>query len=263
VRWQPATLRPGDVGLIVVRGAAGSASVAGSVAGRQLQFFPYPGGRAALAGLDLETKPGRLEWRIAVADGTRGPRALRGWVVVKPRRFPVERLTLPPAMVELDEETTRRAEAETAQLRSLFAGVTGERLWRGPFIAPVPSAGAGTGFGARRIINGHPRSPHTGLDYAADRGTPVIAANAGRVVLVADHFFPGRLAVVDHGLGLYTAYFHLDQVLVPEGAMVDRGQPIGVVGATGRATGPHLHFTAVLGSARIDPATLLALPVRH
>jgi len=87
----------------------------------------------------------------------------------------------------------------------------------------------------------------------------VVAANAGRVALVAEYFFPGRLVAVDHGLGLHTLYFHLDTVAVAEGDRVDRGQTLGTVGATGRATGPHLHFGAQLGGARIDPAALLAL----
>src|SRR5207249_12080773 len=115
------------------------------------------------------------------------------------------------------------------------------------------------GFGARRIINGKPRAAHSGADYSAPRGTPVVAANAGRVALVGDYFFPGRLVALDHGLGLYTLYFHLDSVAVAEGDRVDRGQTLGTVGASGRATGPHLHFGAQLGGARIDPAALLAL----
>jgi len=116
-------------------------------------------------------------------------------------------------------------------------------------------------WGARRIINGQPRAPHTGVDYSADPGTPVVAANAGRVALVAEYFFPGRLIVLDHGLGLFTLYFHLERVDVRDGERVERGQPIGAVGASGRATGPHLHFGAKLGRARIDPAALLSLPL--
>jgi murein DD-endopeptidase MepM/ murein hydrolase activator NlpD len=126
----------------------------------------------------------------------------------------------------------------------------------------VPGQEPGTGFGARRIINGKPRSPHSGVDYAAERGTPVVASNGGRVALVADFFFPGRLVVVDHGLGLYTLYFHLDSVAVTDGETIDRGQRLGTVGATGRATGPHLHFGAQVGAARIDPAALLLLDVK-
>jgi murein DD-endopeptidase MepM/ murein hydrolase activator NlpD len=90
----------------------------------------------------------------------------------------------------------------------------------------------------------------------------VVAVNTGRVALVADFFFPGRLVAIDHGLGLYTLYFHLESAAVSPGDLVERGQTIGTVGATGRATGPHLHFGAHVAGARIDPATLLELGVR-
>jgi murein DD-endopeptidase MepM/ murein hydrolase activator NlpD len=148
---------------------------------------------------------------------------------------------------------------ESARLRTLYRAQSGERLWRGRFIRPVPGEEPGTGFGARRVINGRPRAPHSGSDFAAAVGTPVVAANRGRVVLTGEFFFPGRLVVLDHGLGLYTLYFHLDTIAVAEGQLVARGEPLGTVGMTGRATGPHLHFGAQMGTARIDPAALLAL----
>ena len=112
------------------------------------------------------------------------------------------------------------------------------------------------------IINGQPRMPHSGIDYSADRGTPVVASNRGRVALLAEFFFAGRFVVLDHGLGLYTLYFHLDGVAVTEGQMVERGQTVGTVGTTGRSTGPHLHFGAQLGRARVNPPDLYALAVR-
>ncbi|MBI1847518.1 MAG: M23 family metallopeptidase [Candidatus Rokubacteria bacterium] len=165
-------------------------------------------------------------------------------------------------MVDLDPETERRAVAESERLQTLFRMTTAERLWRGRFVLPMAGKEPGTGFGARRVINGKPRSPHGGTDYPAPVGTPVVVANAGRVAAVGEHFFPGRLVIVDHGLGLYTLYFHLDQVAVAAGDRVDRGQPLGTVGATGRVTGPNLHFGVQVGPARVDPASLLSLDVR-
>jgi murein DD-endopeptidase MepM/ murein hydrolase activator NlpD len=162
-------------------------------------------------------------------------------------------------MVDLDPETERRAVAESKQLAALYRTITPERFWRGKFTTPVAASGTGTGFGARRIINGQARSPHSGSDFSAPKGTPVVAVNAGKVALVGEFFFPGRLVVLDHGLGLYTAYFHLDTVAVAEGERVERGQTLGTVGATGRATGPHLHFGAQVAGARVDPTTLLGL----
>src|SRR5437667_334097 len=136
----------------------------------------------------------------------------------------------------------------------LIEGSVGDR--------PLTWTGPGEGFGARRGINGQARSPHSGLDYAAPTGTPVVAANRGRVALIGDFFFGGRTVALDHGQGLYTLYMHLDRVQVAEGTLVERGETIGAVGSTGRATGPHLHWGAQLRRARVDPAGLLALPVR-
>jgi peptidase M23-like protein len=262
VRWHPAKPRVGDAAFLHLRGAPEGAIVEGMVDGRPLVFFPYAGGYAALAGFDLEVKPGIKPWQLAVLRPDQDPLTAKGNVNVLRRDFPVQRLTLPPGMVDLDPETKQRAVSEAERLQTLYRTITPERLWRGAFTRPVGGTEPGTGFGARRIINGQPRMPHGGTDYAAATGTPVVAVNAGRVALVADFFFPGRLVAIDHGLGLYTLYFHLDSAAVSQGDPVERGQTIGTVGATGRATGPHLHFGAHVAGARIDPATLLVLGVR-
>ncbi|OLD37780.1 MAG: hypothetical protein AUI57_09640 [Candidatus Rokubacteria bacterium 13_1_40CM_2_68_8] len=259
VAWHPSRPRLGDVAWLHVQSVAEIATVEGSVDGRPLIFFPYASGHAALLGIDLEMKPGAHAWRVGVVEHGREPRIAQGKLLVARRDFPLERLTLPQTMVDLDPETERRAVAESQVLATLYRTITPERLWRGKFTKPVGRPAAGTGFGARRIINGQSRSPHGGIDYSVPRGTPVVAANAGRVALVAEFFFQGRLVILDHGLGLYTLYFHLDATSVDEGERVERGQTLGTVGATGRATGPHLHFGAQVGAARIDPAALLGL----
>jgi len=257
VRVLPASLHPGDVAVVVVEGAPNARELSGTLGGQPLRFFPRGDERAALVGVDLEAKPGTTVWRIGVIDDGGTSRELSGRVVTGPRRFPVERLQLPTPMVDLDPEVARRVESEAAQLQAALATISPERLWRGPFTPPVP--GQGHGFGSRRVINGQPRAPHSGLDFAAVRGTPVVASNRGRVSLTGEFFFAGRFVVLDHGLGLYTLYYHLDRVDAAEGAMVERGDVIGAVGATGRATGPHLHWAARLGSARVDPSTLLSV----
>jgi murein DD-endopeptidase MepM/ murein hydrolase activator NlpD len=259
VAWHPSKPRVGDVAWILVQDVTDTGIVEGSVDGKPLTFFPYAGGYAALFGIDLDTKPGNHVWRVGVVEPGREPRSAQGIVRILRRDFHVERLTVPNTMVDLDPETERRAVAEGKQLATLYRTITPERIWRGKFTAPVGTTKAGTGFGARRIINGQPRSPHSGNDYSAPKGTPVIAVNAGKVALVGEFFFPGRLVILDHGLGLYTAYFHLDTIAVVEGERVERGQTLGTVGATGRATGPHLHFGAQVAGARIDPTTLLGL----
>ena len=259
VTWHPTRPRIGDVAWLHVRGASDAAVIEGSVDNRPLTFFPYAGGHAALVGVDLDTKPGLKPWHLAVLEPGIDPQRVSGKLSVAPRAFTVQRLTVPPGMADLDPETERRAVAESQHLQMLYRTISPERLWRGRFVRPVAGTEPPTGFGARRIINGKPRAPHGGVDYSAPRGTPVVAANAGRVALVAEYFFPGRLVAIDHGLGLHTLYFHLDSVAVAEGDRVDRGQTLGTVGTTGRATGPHLHFGAQLGAARIDPAALLTL----
>ena len=218
VTWHPAKLHPGDVAWVLVQGVAEGTSIEGSLGVRSLLFFPYASGQAAVVGVDLETKPGPQGWQLAILEPGREPHRLSGTRTVSRRDFSVQRLTLPSTMVDLDPETE-----------------------------------PGTGFGSRRIINGQPRSPHPGIDFAAPRGTPVVAANSGRVALLGDYFFPGRLVALDHGLGLYTLYFHLDTVTVTDGERVERGQTVGTVGSTGRATGPHLHFGAQAGIASNSP----------
>lgn len=262
VTWHPAKARVGDVSWVHVRGAGEGATVEGSVDGRPLTFFPYGGGWAALAGFDLELPAATYPWRIAVIEEAGATSTARGRLRVDRRSFSVQRLTLPPSVVDLDPETERRATDETERLRALYRTITADRLWHGRFTQPVATTRKAGGFGARRIINGQPRAPHSGADYRAALGTPVVAVNAGRVAVVGDYFFPGKLVVIDHGLGLYTAYFHLDTVSVATDAVVERGQPIGTVGETGRATGPHLHFAVVVGGSRVDPAALFRLPLR-
>jgi len=217
---------------------------------------------AELIGVDLEARPGRTAWRVGFVDGGGAPRKATGTFTVKARTFPVQHLTLPAPMVDLEPENERRAEAEAARLRRLFDTISAERLWRGGFTRPVASPARAEGFGSRRIINGKRRSPHSGVDFSAPAGTPVVASNAGRVALVVEFFFGGRLVALDHGAGLYTLYMHLERVDVVEGALVERGSTLGAVGSTGRATGPHLHWAAQLCRARIDPTALLGLPAR-
>ena len=256
----PSAVRQGDVALMVVTGAASTPEMDGSLAGRPLFFFPYADGYGALIGIDLEAKPGKTPWRLGFVDRTGAPRKVAGAITVKARKFPVQRLSLPKSMVDLSPEDECRANAESARLRTLFDMVGPERLWRGPFTKPVATDANAEGFGSRRVINGKPRSPHSGADFAAPAGSPVVASNRGRVALVVEFFFGGRLVALDHGEGLYTLYMHLERADVVEGALVERGSIIGAVGSTGRATGPHLHWAAQLRRARIDPASLFTLP---
>lgn len=215
--------------------------------------------RTLWIGVDLEQSPGPLE---VVLEGMKRGSTLvtaRTRLIVVDANYPVQRLTVPRSYTELDAATLARIAAEKATLDRLWEAVTPTRMWRAPFRPPLDDAARGTGFGLRRVINGEPRAPHTGVDFSVPAGTPVLAANAGLVVLAEEHFFAGRSLVLDHGEGLYTMYFHLQESVVAVGRRVAQGEPIGRVGNTGRATGPHLHWGARLYGARIDPVALLQL----
>ena len=258
VTLTPPSPHPGDVVLLLIAGAPPDVRVEWD--GRGLPVFPSADGFASLVGLDLDTRPGSVSWRVTRPSAAKNGGALAaGVVTVRARTFPTQQLTLPKNMVDLDQKTLARVELERVELKAALATGVAERLWRGPFRAPLEGGQPTGGFGLRRVINGQPRSPHTGYDWAAPTGTPVLAVNAGRVALVAEHFFAGRNVVLDHGLSLFSLYYHLSETRVATGEPVAAGQAIGAVGATGRVTGAHLHFAVLLGGARVDPEALLGL----
>jgi murein DD-endopeptidase MepM/ murein hydrolase activator NlpD len=204
--------------------------------------------------VDLLHRTGPLE----LARG-RGGRRETATVRVGRFDYPTQRLTLPRHMVELSPKDLERVRRENREMARLWTR-EGPRRFSLPLGAPLEPLPAGGRFGHRRIINGSPRSPHGGADYAARAGTPLLAAADGTVAMVADQFFGGNAVFLDHGDGLVTVYMHLLRVDVAEGASVRRGDRVGAVGSTGRATGPHLHFGVRWRGARVDPALLLAGP---
>jgi murein DD-endopeptidase MepM/ murein hydrolase activator NlpD len=208
--------------------------------------------RKALLGVDLEKPAGKYEFTVA-AQLPGGERVTcRAAVEVKEGHFATESLTVKKQFVEPDPEQLARAEAETKRLREIFDRVTPERLWSGPFRVPLDGVFKGTNFGRRRILNGHAGSPHTGVDFPAPTGTPVHAAQSGRVVLAEALFFSGNTVIVDHGLGIYTFYCHFSKIDAKVGDMVKAGTVLGEVGATGRVTGPHLHWGLTVERARVN-----------
>ncbi len=203
----------------------------------------------ALYGVDLFRR-GEIEVRLSLSG-----RTITKIIRIKDRVFPVENLTLPPEKVFLSAEDLKRVEKEKEILDRIWVKVTPERMWFGDFVEPAKGK-EGSAFGLRRIINGEERSPHTGRDIIADEGTLVVAINRGRIVWTGTLFFGGNSIIIDHGLGLYSMYFHLSKIMVREGEVVEKGQGIGLVGSTGRVSGPHLHWGVRLLNARIDPFSL-------
>jgi murein DD-endopeptidase MepM/ murein hydrolase activator NlpD len=208
----------------------------------------------AIVGVGLDAKAGR--YTLVVDSPSQGRKEIP--FDVTPKSYPVQRLTLPPDKVNPPPEALERIERETQLTQAQFARYT--PLDASPFPLAVPAAGRiSSNFGLRRVLNGEPKSPHAGLDVAAPLGAPVKAPAAGRVTLVGDFYFTGNVVFVDHGGGMVSMMCHLSAVDVHDGDVVRRGQVLGRVGATGRATGPHLHWAVSLNDERVDPSMLLKL----
>lgn len=174
--------------------------------------------------------------------------------------YSVQRLEIKDrSRVDLSPKNLARVQRENAMIGKLW-GRQGKPRFSLPLGAPLESMPAGGRFGAKRIINGEPRSPHTGADYAVPQGTPVLAVDNAVVALAGEFFFSGNAVFLDHGNGLISMYFHLHEMFVEQGDEVSRGSLIGTVGSTGRSTGPHLHFGVRWQGERVDPALLLAEP---
>ncbi len=215
----------------------------------------------ALLGVDLELKP--EAYTLAIAGKTQAAEEIScsASIAVREGKFATESLKVAPNFVEPNPEQTARAEAERQRLRAIYATISPERLWDGRFRYPLEGVTTGGNFGKRRILNGKAGSPHGGVDFPASAGTPVYAAQRGRVVLAEPLYFSGNTVVVDHGLGLYTFYAHFESIAVQAGERVDTGGLLGKVGATGRVTGPHLHWGVTVNRARANPLQLVALPL--
>ncbi len=255
------TAKQGEVLYLTVLAEGNPASVQGRLRDRSIPFFKTgrEGEFGALVGIDMADEPATVNLTAAItySDGHR-ERVFR--VVVQAEEFRVQAMTLPKGQVEPDADALKRINREQEKVKAVLAGLTPERLWTGGFLVPVEGTVTGA-FGSKRILNGQPRNQHSGEDIAAPLGAPVKAANDGIVRLMDDQFFSGISVILDHGLGLFTMYFHLDSATVKEGARVKRGDVIGTVGQSGRATGPHLHWGAWLNGSRVNPFSLAKLPL--
>ena len=257
VNWSPQELRQGEVLFVQVKPDVDFASVEGDLDGTPIFFYEQEGdGLAGIVGVDLATSPGSRYLRVAIKDpeGRSFERIFE--VQVKAGGFELQRLTLPEEMVTLTGEVLQRVLEDNRKLKRIFNQVRPERLWRHPFVKPVEGP-ITSAFGLRRIINDKPRSPHSGVDIGVPEGTEVGACNDGIVVFVQELYLCGKTIIIDHGFGLYSMYFHLSETQVKEGDTVQVGDCIGLVGATGRVTGPHLHWGIKLLGARVDPYSLV------
>jgi murein DD-endopeptidase MepM/ murein hydrolase activator NlpD len=226
---------------------------------RRVPFVRRGSEWVTVIGIDLDARAGEYPAEIHRQFGG-GREDRRPQVIeIRARDFPTTELTVAPGYVQLSAENQARAARESREIAALYATLTPEAYWVEPFAVPIPGAEGGRNFGHRRIFNGEPRAPHSGADLRAATGTEIRAANTGRVVLAKELFFSGNAVFLDHGLGVYSTYLHLSEILVEPGQRVERGELIGRAGATGRVTGPHLHWGVRVLDARVDPFSLLRL----
>lgn len=246
----------GELAEISVAGP-GVDAVEGVFGKEKVSFHANGTGRfSALVGADVDAKPALAKLLLRAGTG-RGAVTAEIPVKIKRKEFAQESFKVPPTFDRRTPEALEEIRREQAAFARVFAAAPAPRLWQPPFIRPVPHEASASSFGRRRIINGVPRAPHSGLDLSSPAGTEVRAANRGRVVLAGHFYFAGGSVVLDHGGALFTMYLHLSEIAAREGALIEKGDVLGLSGATGRVTGAHLHWGARLANARIDPLELL------
>jgi murein DD-endopeptidase MepM/ murein hydrolase activator NlpD len=254
VSLAPAAIYQGGVVSVRVDGAL-DRPVTGTVFGREVPF-DFDDAQAvwhALIGVDLDTTPATYPLHVQESgseiETTRSLRILR-------RAFRVRRLNVPGTFVDPPTEALVQIEADSKALAEVYA-IDSAKQWRGAFVRPLDGM-VTSNFGARSYYNGQPRSPHAGVDFVARTGTAIRAPNAGTIVLASSLYFTGNTVVIDHGHRLFSVFAHLSEIHVQPGITVGAGATVGLVGATGRVTGPHLHWSIRLDGARVDPLSLIA-----
>jgi murein DD-endopeptidase MepM/ murein hydrolase activator NlpD len=258
VAAEPKAVRVGDVVVLTVSAPRDISAVHVHAFGRELTGFPVDARTwRVLVGVDLETVPRPYSLAVEATESSEVAHTTHR-LVVTPRQFRTRKLTVDEAFVNPPPEALDRIARETAELNDLWAHSSTAKLWTSPFVRPVPDP-ANSAFGTRSILNGQPRSPHGGADFNSATGTPIKSPSAGRVVLAGDRYYTGNTVMIDHGLTLFSLFAHLSEIQVKVGDTVNAGDVVGKVGATGRVTGPHLHWSVRLNGARVDPLSLLTV----
>ena len=257
VKVQARSIRPGELVVLTIVPANDAQILHVRVFDRALSAFKVDAKTwQVLVGIDLATAPGT--YNVAIDAGSGDAARTTYPLVVKPRTFPTRTLTVDEAFVNPPPEALKQIEQDTRVMNRVWASGATVKLWTGAFVLPVPDP-ANSRFGTRSVLNGQPRSPHSGADFLSPEGRPVKAPNAGHVLFAGSQYFTGNTIVIDHGLGLFSLFAHLSHIAANVGDDVLPGAVIGEVGATGRVTGPHLHWSVRLNGARIDPLSLIAL----
>jgi murein DD-endopeptidase MepM/ murein hydrolase activator NlpD len=263
ITWTPERIASGSPLLFEVSVTSPVTSLEGTWQGHPITMFPGDDSRTwyALAGVDVEAKPGTYKIALKASTSDGRVETLQRDVVVGPANYKTEVLRVPQKYVKPDAETLVRIDADKQLKKAAFGREVVPVEWSGPFEPPIDTKPS-EGFGTRRTFNGQLASIHRGMDYHAAVGSPVTAANSGEVVLARELFYEGNCVMINHGQQFLTIYMHLSHLSVREGDRVQKGQEVGLSGATGRATGPHLHIAVRWQNAYLDPAQLwtLSLP---
>jgi hypothetical protein len=222
---------------------------------QRITVFPYPvkgpSVQAGLVGIPLTAPPGITHLTIEWGSGAqRFSRKVP--FEIRPGIYGEETLTVDPRHVRPGPKDLERIRREQEELKKIYASSSRLPFWQGAFQIPVPGEMNGV-FGTRRIFNGELQSHHTGVDFRAQTGDPVHAAAAGVARLTKELFYSGNAVVIDHGAGVFTSYIHLSRIDVKVGQKIEKGQTVGLAGATGRATGPHLHWGVKVNSINVNP----------
>lgn len=261
IKINPATVTQGDPFVVRIEGEALNTLPTGSFYGNELYFSPCGNDcYEAIGSTPIGLAPGKYRIILDI-EGSDHMNAITetASLTVKRGTFARQSLTLPPDKVTLAPEDEARADAETAMLKALWA-VRTDKLWDGEFIMPL-KGDFSTAFGVRRTINKTKLSIHSGVDIRGSYGKPIKAANTGMVVIAKELFFGGNTIVLDHGQGIYTVYMHLQKFSASLHEVVSRGDVVGLVGSTGRSTGPHLHYTIKVHGNNANPLAMIGLPL--
>lgn len=253
-------LQPGEIVTLQVVSTTPRRTVEAIGFGRTAPLWPEGGSTTrwrGLIGLDVEISPGPQSIEVRATAESGGVDTATYTIDVLPKQFAERHLKVDPRFSDPPASVRPRIAREAARLEAIFAAIDRHAIPDVPFTAPVPQP-SNSRFGLRSFFNKQPRGRHNGVDFPSPAGTSIRAPARGRVVLVDDLYFTGHTVVIDHGMGVYSLFAHLERTAATDAAMVERGEVVGFVGSTGRATGPHLHWSLRLQRARVDPLSLSA-----
>jgi len=253
------SLQPGEVIHVTVKTNADISHISAEFFGQELILIPRKDSAVyqGFLGLDMGLEPGTYPLEILLHDRNEETQIVRDVLDVSPREFPFTRLQVPQRYVTPPEKFWPRIQAEKELLQMIFSVFTGEWLADGSFILPL-EGNRNHNFGQKRLLNNTHRSVHSGEDIQTVSGTPVKASNSGRIAFAADLYYAGNTVIIDHGLGVFSLYCHFSEIEVKKDVFVKKGEVLGKVGATGRVTGPHLHWGFRVHGQRVDPDSILS-----